>query len=110
MKIKNLRDAEKLETGEGDMWPLVLGENLSFYYLEIPPQLEVPPHSHPREGILYCLEGELELISRDGKRSIGKDTALLLEPNEALGLKNLTKKTVKTLLISGSSASGSVKG
>jgi len=108
MEIKRIDEVEKLETGEGIMRPLFVGDNLSFYFLEIPPQLEIPPHGHPGEGILYCLEGELEIASKEGKANISEGTALFLSSNEELGLKNSTKNIVKTLLIS-SSVAGDTK-
>jgi len=100
MEIKNINDAEGLETDEGIMKPLIFGENLCLFYLEIPPQFNVPPHCHPGEGVLYCLEGAIEVISKGKEATISSGTALLLNPNEEVGVKNLTDKCVKAILIS----------
>ena len=100
MEIKKISDAERLETGEGIMRPLIFGENLGLFHLEIPPHLDVPPHSHPGEGVLYCLEGTLAVISKGRKITIGNGTALLVGPSEEVGVKNLTDKPVKAILIS----------
>jgi len=100
MEVMNIREAERIETSEGIMRPLLFGRNLSLFYLEAPPQLEVPAHGHPGEGVLYCLEGEVEAISDQGKTVVKSGTALLVRPNEELGLRNPTAATAKALLIS----------
>ena len=100
MEIKKISDAERLETGEGIMRPLIFGENLGLFHLEIPPHLDISPHGHPGEGILYCLEGTLEVITKGRKTTVGDGTALLVNPNEEVGVKNLTDKPVKAILIS----------
>lgn len=100
MEVINIQDAERIETSEGIMRPLIFGNNLNLFYLEVPPQLEIPSHGHPGEGVLYCLEGELETLSSQGKTIIKSGTALLLKPNEGLGLKNSTANMAKALLVS----------
>ena len=102
MEIKSINDVEKLETVEGIMTPLIFGENLCLFHLEIPPNFNIPPHGHPGEGILYCLEGELEVISKDKKAIINNGTALLVKSDEKVGINNLSNKIVKVILISSS--------
>lgn len=100
MEIKVINNAEKLETAEGTMTPLIFGENLCLFHLEIPPNFDIPPHGHPGEGVLYCLEGELEVTSEDKNTSIVSGTALLVGQNESIGIKNLSYKPAKVILVS----------
>ncbi|GAJ04729.1 unnamed protein product, partial [marine sediment metagenome] len=48
-EVKSINDAEKLETSEGIMTPLIFGENLCLFHLEIPPNFDIPPHGHSGE-------------------------------------------------------------
>jgi quercetin dioxygenase-like cupin family protein len=57
IEMKNIQEAEGLETPEGLMKPLIFGERLGVIHLEIPAGLEVSPHAHTTEGVLYCLSG-----------------------------------------------------
>jgi quercetin dioxygenase-like cupin family protein len=100
MEVINIREAERFETGEGTMRPLLFGGNLSVFHLEVPPRLEVPAHGHPGEGVLYCLEGEMEAISGRERTLIKGGTALLVKANEELGLRNPAERPARALLIS----------
>ncbi|MHC1636080.1 MAG: cupin domain-containing protein [Candidatus Methanospirareceae archaeon] len=82
IKIKSIDEVEGLKTPEGIMKPLIFGERVAVIHLEIPAGLEVPPHAHPSEGVIYCLSGELEVISgSETATTIGSGTAILVPPN-----------------------------
>ena len=100
IEIKNISEADGLETSEGVMKPLVFGENLAVIHLLIPAGLEVPPHAHPGEGVLYCLSGELEVISGGETVTISSGTAMLVPSGTEVGIKNQKDAAMNALLIS----------
>jgi len=75
IKIKSIDEVESLETSEGVMKPLIFGEKVAVIHLEIPTGLEVSPHPHSMEGVIYCLSGELEVFSGGETETIGSGTA-----------------------------------
>lgn len=101
MQIRNLKDAECLQTPEGFMRPLVFGEKLMVFHLEIPPKFKVKPHAHEGEGFLFCLSGELEVTSSKEKVNIMPGTAMLIPPGMEVGVENKQDHPV-TALIAGS--------
>lgn len=100
MQVKNLKDAEVLQTPEGFMRPLVFGERLIAFYLEIPPHFKVEPHSHKSEGFLYCLSGELEVVSSKGKINVEPGTAILIPAGLEAGVENKKNDPVKAIIVS----------
>ncbi len=100
IEITTIDEAEGLETSEGVMKPLVFGENLAVMHLLIPAGLEVPPHAHPGEGVLYCLSGELDVVSGGETVTISSGTAMLVPPGTEVGIKNRHDAAVNALLIS----------
>ena len=100
IKIKSIDEVEGLETSEGIMKPLIFGERVAVIHLEIPAGLEVPPHAHSSEGVIYCLSGELEVISGSETVTIGGGTAILVPPNIEVGIKNHGDAPVNAILIS----------
>ena len=100
IKIKSIDEVEGLETSEGMMKPLIFGEKVAVIHLEIPAGLEVPPHAHSSEGVIYCLSGELEVISGSETVIIGGGTAILVPPNVEVGIRNHGDAPVNAILIS----------
>lgn len=99
MQIEQLKDTECLETSEGLMRPLVFGENIMVFHLEILPQFKVQPHAHEGEGFLYCLSGELEVSSNKGKVSIGPGTAMLIPSGMEVGIENKQESSVEVIIV-----------
>ena len=100
IKIKNIDEVEGLETSEGVMKPLIFGDKVAVIHLEIPAGLEVSPHAHSMEGVIYCLSGELEVISGSETVTICGGTAMLVPPNVEVGIKNHGDAPVNAILIS----------
>ena len=100
IELKNIGEVEGLETSEGVMKPLIFGEKVAVIHLEIPTGLELSPHAHSTEGVIYCLSGELEVFSGDETETIGSGTAMLVPSNTEVGIKNQGNKTVNVILIS----------
>jgi len=100
IKIKSINEVEGLETSEGVMKPLIFGEKVAVIHLEIPAGLELSPHAHSMEGVIYCLSGELEVISGSETVTIGGGTAMLVPPNVEVGIKNRGDEPVTAILIS----------
>lgn len=100
IEMKNIQEAEGLETPEGLMKPLIFGERLGVIHLEIPAGLEVSPHAHTTEGVLYCLSGDLDVISDDETVTLSSEAAMLVPPNTEIGIKNRSNAPVNALLIS----------
>ena len=95
----NIDDAEVLKTSEGIMKPLVFGENISSIYFEIPPNLEVPAHSHPKEMIMFCIEGNFKVTVNGEERNVKSGDAILIPYDAEIGIKNSTT-TAKTIISS----------
>ena len=100
IELKNIGEVEGLETPEGVMKPLIFGEKVAVIHLEIPAGLELSPHAHSTEGVIYCLSGELEVFSGDETETLGSGTAMLVPSNTEVGIKNQGNKTVNVILIS----------
>lgn len=100
IEIKSVSEVEGLETSEGVMKPLIFGEKVAVIHLEIPAGLEVPPHAHSMEGVIYCLGGELEVTSKSETVTIGSGSAMLVPPNVEVGIKNYGNEPVNVILIS----------
>lgn len=110
MEVKSINAAEKLETSEGIMTPLIFGENLCLFHLEIPPNFDIPPHGHSGEAVLYCLEGEFEVTSENKSTTIMSGTAIFVGQNESIGIKNSSDRSVKAVLISSPPPVRSIEG
>ena len=100
IKIFNANDTEGLKTGEGIMSPFLFTNNVSLIHLELPAGTEVTPHSHPKEGLLYCLSGDLEVFSDNERFTISRGTAIVVPANLAVGVSNKSAAPVECLLIS----------
>ena len=98
--IFNAYDTEGLQTGEGTMRPFLFTSNVSLIHLEIPAGLEVHPHAHPKDGLLYCLAGDLEIFTGDRRFTITKGTAVTVPANVKVGVANKLDGAVECLLIS----------
>ena len=65
--IENLKEIQYIPTGiEGDVAPLLFGENMTSHAMIIPPGV-YPPHSHPMELLLICIKGSCDIFQGDGK-------------------------------------------
>ena len=102
IEIKNISEIEGLETSEGVMKPLIFGEKVAVIHLEIPAGLELSPHAHSMEGVIYCLNGELEVVSgsSDETVTIRSGSAMLIPPGTEMGIKNRRDKPVNAILLS----------
>mgnify|MGYP001056635769 CR=1 FL=1 len=100
IEVKNIGEVEGLDTSEGVMKPLVFGERLAVIHLEIPAGLEVSPHAHSMEGVIYCLSGDLEVKFGSETVTIGNGTAMLVPPNTEVGIKNRQDATANAILVS----------
>ena len=100
IEIRTIQETEGLETSEGAMKPLVFGKNLAVMHLLIPAGLEVPLHAHPGEGVLYCLNGELDVVSGGETVTLSSGTAMLVPSGTEVGIKNQKDAVVNALLIS----------
>ena len=100
IKIKSIDEVEGLETSEGVMKPLIFGEKVAVIHLEIPAGLELSPHAHTMEGVIYCLSGELEVISKSETMTVNSGTAMLIPSDTEVGIKNRGDEPVNAILIS----------
>ncbi len=100
IEIKSISEVEGLETSEGVMKPLIFGERLAVIHLLIPAGLEVSPHAHSTEGVIYCLSGELEVRSGGETVIMSSGTAMLVPPDTEVGIKNRADAPVNAILIS----------
>lgn len=100
IKIYKVNDALRIETGEGIMRPFLFTDNTSLIHLEIPKGLRITSHAHPKQGLLYCLNGELEVFSKKERFIITGGTAIVVSPNVAIGVNNSSGVSVECLLIS----------
>ena len=100
IKIKSIDEVEGLETSEGVMKPLIFSEKVAVIHLEIPAGLELSPHAHSMEGVIYCLSGELEVISKSETMTVNSGTAMLIPSDTEVGIKNRGDEPVNAILIS----------
>jgi len=100
IKIFNISDTEGIETGEGIMKPFLSADNVSLIHLEVPAGMNIAAHAHPRQGLLYCLNGELEIFSRNERFIIKGGAAAVVSPDVAIGVNNNSNSPAYCLLIS----------
>lgn len=97
--LVNIREAEGFQSSEGVVKPLVFGQNISSVCLEIPPNFEVPTHSHSQETVIFCIEGNFTRTAAGITRSIGPGDVYLVPGGCAGGIKT-GEKAVKIIACS----------
>jgi quercetin dioxygenase-like cupin family protein len=100
MKIMTIKDIEGLMTPEGIIKPLLFTNKVGMLYIELPARLDVTPHSHPQDNILYCIEGVVEVNSEDKTTTISPDSVIFIPANEVAGIKNISDKPARLLCVS----------
>ena len=100
MKIVTIEDVEGLETPEGIIKPLLFTDKVGLLYIEVPARLDVTPHSHPQDNILYCIEGVVEVSSGDKTTTISADSVIFIPANEVADIKNISDEPARLLIVS----------
>jgi quercetin dioxygenase-like cupin family protein len=100
MKIVTIEDVEGLQTPEGIIKPLLFTDKVGLLYIELPAKFDITPHSHPHDGIMYCIEGIVEVISEDKTTTISANSVIFVPANEVAGIKNLSDETARLLQVS----------
>jgi quercetin dioxygenase-like cupin family protein len=70
--VANIRDAVKstgVLTHEGVFGPLLFGEKIRAFFIELKPGMFLSEHPHPTESIVYTVSGKWVLCS-EGKRQV----------------------------------------
>lgn len=98
--MKKNQKAEVLNNPEGFIRPLIFGKKPGVMHLTIQAGLEVSPRAHAKEGVLYCLNGELDVISENETVTLSSETAMLVPPHTKIGFKNPSSAPTNALLIS----------
>ncbi|MBM4004611.1 MAG: cupin domain-containing protein [Planctomycetes bacterium] len=73
--IANARETAGVETLEGRIGPLILGEGSQAHFIDMPGGLYVEEHPHSSESIIYTVRGEWVLCS-NGRRHLMKPGTL----------------------------------
>ena len=100
MKIVAIEDVEGLETPEGVIKPLLFTDKVGLLYMELPARLDVTPHSHPQDNILYCIEGIVEVNSGGKTITINADSVIFVPANEVADIKSLSDEPARLLCVS----------
>lgn len=100
IKVFKIGATEGIPTAEGIMKPFLFTENVSLIHLEIPAGMKVAPHAHSKEGILYCLKGNLEVSLVGNQFTINERTAIVTPANTEVGINNSSNAPVECFLIS----------
>lgn len=100
MEIVTIEDVEGLQTPEGIIKPLLFTDKVGLLYIELPARIDITPHSHPQDNIIYCIEGAVEVSSEDKTRTISADSVIFLPANEVAGIKNLSDEPARLLCVS----------
>lgn len=83
--IKNIKNVKGIKTLEGEIGPLIIGENCQCHFIEMPAGSYCQEHSHSTESIIYTVKGEWVLCSR-GKRFHMKERSIFwFGPNVPTG-------------------------
>ena len=100
MEIVHIDDVEGERLG-GLLHKILLtsGERMSCLYYKMEPGAESPPHAHQSEGILYCIDGELEVSVSGEKANVRKGTALVIPFNAEIGTKVLGSMPAEMLIV-----------
>lgn len=88
MKICRFEEAESFQTPEGLMTPLFAYENVAITHLKVPAGLQVKPHSHPGDGMIFLTGGSLKLLGQETTDIKAGDLAFIPGETE-VGLESL---------------------
>jgi len=100
MKIVKVTDVKPLSGDEGIMRPLASAPYGLMVHLELSPGKEVPPHSHGHGWMLFCLEGEVELLTVERDERIGPGCAVAVDATEEVGLRNPDSQPARIIVFS----------
>jgi quercetin dioxygenase-like cupin family protein len=100
MRIVRAMDIKPVSGEEGIMRPLASAPYGLLVHLELTPGKEVPPHSHGHGWMLFCLEGEVELLSADGNERVPAGSAAAVDAAEEVGMRNPHQEPARVLVFS----------
>ncbi|WP_290623850.1 MULTISPECIES: cupin domain-containing protein [unclassified Archaeoglobus] len=79
---------------------LILSDRLIAILAEIPPGVETPDYRHEGEEMKYILEGEIECISDDCKRTLLKPGDVIWhKPKEKHRVRNVGKRMARYIAV-----------
>lgn len=76
---------EGVETLEGRIGPLLLGESLQCHFIEMPANLFCAEHEHDTESIIYTAKGQWVLCSRGQRFHMKEGSLFWFGPNTPTG-------------------------
>lgn len=93
IKVFNIKDCEAFNTIEGVIRPLAIVEDTALYHFEIPPDLEVPLHFHNFHSVIFTLEGEVRLLTKEGEIKLEGGDVVVVPSSLEVGLRGGDKVT-----------------
>ena len=86
-------------------------KNIRLVFSEISPGGTVEPHTHEDlEQAYYILDGKMILVSRDGDRELGRNTAVYIPPGEKHGIRVMGEKPLHLIGIFSQSTDAILRG
>ncbi|HOJ95160.1 MULTISPECIES: cupin domain-containing protein [Fervidobacterium] len=88
MKIGNINEMQPQEINGGQILKRVLigprdgAPNFVMRLFTLKPGAATPYHTHPWEHEVFIVEGEIDVIRKDGKQRVTKGSYVFVEPNE----------------------------
>ncbi|MEN3042942.1 MAG: cupin domain-containing protein [Fervidobacterium sp.] len=88
MKIGNISEMQPQEIDGGRILKRVLigprdgAPNFVMRLFTLQPGASTPYHTHPWEHEVFIIEGEIEVVQKDGRTKLSKGSFVFVEPNE----------------------------
>jgi len=99
ISIVRTDEVEGIETPEGLMKPLTLTKEVLMIHMEVPAGLEVSPHAHQNDCILFMLSGSINLIQENSSVRVNPGDVVLVPANVKVGLTNNSDSNAEILAI-----------
>lgn len=105
MKIGDISKMQPLEIDGGKILKRVLigprdgAPNFVMRLFTLKPGASTPYHTHPWEHEIFVVEGEIEVVQKDGRIKVSQGAFIYVEPNEEHQFRNTSEKEASFICV-----------